>query len=284
MRQHLPWWAKIGTKILLSRLPIEYATVWKRLGLFLLGHMEEPAYAFGVFRKHFERSKQHIPDGFVGLELGPGDSLFSALSAAAFGASAFHLVDSGDFATTEVQRYRLMSTFLKDSGYATPTRTDWQSLGAVLQAHHATYGTAGLASLKQIPSQSVDFIFSHTVLQHIRRAEFAETLRELRRILRPGGVCSHVVDLKDMLGGQLNHLRFSERVWESPFMSRSGFYTNRIRYFEMLALFAAAGFSATTIEKRCWSTLPTPRAKLAGPFQALSDEELCVSDFSVVLT
>jgi hypothetical protein len=26
----------------------------------------------------------------------------------------------------------------------------------------------------------------------------------------------------------LNNLRFSERIWESEFMAKSGFYTNRI--------------------------------------------------------
>ena len=41
-------------------------------------------------------------------------------------------------------------------------------------------------------------------------------------MIRPGGLCSHVVDLKDHLGGALNNLRFSQRVWESRTMAGSG--------------------------------------------------------------
>ena len=85
----VPRWAKIIAKIIFSRLPDEYWTR-KRRGLFLQGAMEKPAYAYGVFKKHFDRVELQRPyDGFVGLELGPGDSLFSGMVAHAFGASAF---------------------------------------------------------------------------------------------------------------------------------------------------------------------------------------------------
>jgi hypothetical protein len=35
-----PWWAKIAGKLVLSRLPVEHA-LWKRLGLFQYGAMEQ---------------------------------------------------------------------------------------------------------------------------------------------------------------------------------------------------------------------------------------------------
>lgn len=94
---------------------------------------------------------------------------------------------------------------------------------------------------------SIDFIWSQAVLEHIRKSEFLDTMLELHRILRPNGVCSHVVDLKDHLGGALNNLRFSEKLWESNFMASSGFYTNRIRYSEMLDIFHQAGFSVEVV-------------------------------------
>jgi hypothetical protein len=91
------------------------------------------------------------------------------------------------------------------------------------------------------------------------------------------------VDLQDCLGGALNNLRFSAPVWESAVMAESGFYTNRIRYSEMLALFKEAGFDTDVISMKRWDHLPTPRAKLSGRFKALSDEELCVRGFHVLL-
>jgi SAM-dependent methyltransferase len=279
----VPWWGKILAKIILARLPINNY-LWKRLSLFQLGHMEKPGYAFRVFKRHFDSARFTRQEaGFVGLELGPGDSLFSAMIARAYGASAYYLVDAGAFANADVKQYRAMADFLVAEGLPVPNAEDMTSPERVLAACHATYGTSGLASLHAIPDGSVDFAWSHTVLQHVRRAEFPETIRELRRTLRAGGISSHWVDLQDCLGGGLNNLRFRDSVWESPFMADSGFYTNRIRYSEMLALFKEAGFDTDVINVKRWDRLPTPRSKLWGPFRDLTDEELCVQGFHVIL-
>lgn len=314
-----PWWGKIAAKVLLAHLPVDYET-WKRLRLFQHGAMEQPTYAYGVFKKHFERrivtkddasvasfsgsgltrnvtdlnaqrrksngafSRRTQDDGFVGLELGPGDSLLSAMVAHAFGASAYYLVDVGPFAEMNVTRYRAMAQLLSDYGLPTLDVADLTSVEAVLAACRATYGTSGLASLQSIPDKSIDFIWSHSVLEHLKRAEFEETMYQLRRVLCDSGTCSHSVDLQDHLGGGLNNLRFSERVWESRFMAESGFYTNRIRYSEMLALFRKAGFAAKVIVAKSWDELPTPKSRLWSRFRRLPEEELCVSGFEVVLT
>jgi hypothetical protein len=129
----------------------------------------------------------------------------------------------------------------------------------------------------------VDFVWSHAVLQHVRRAEFLETMRELRRVLRADGISSHWVDLQDCLGGALNNLRFRESVWESPLMARSGFSTNRIRYSEMLALFKEAGFKAGVVQLNRWDRLPTSRSKLDDRFRGLPEDELCARCFHVIL-
>ena len=279
----VPWWGKIAAKVVLARLPVEYR-VWKRLQLFQQGAMEEPAYAHGVFKKHFDsvRSRRTF-DNFVGLELGPGDSLLSAMVARAYGASAYYLVDAGAFAQPDMKRYQAMAEFLADQGLSTLDMKNMSTVEAVLGACRATYGTSGLRSLRTIPDKSVDFIWSHTVLQHIRRDEFLETMRELRRILRDDGIISHWVDLQDCLGGALNNLRFRESVWESPFMAASGFYTNRIRYSEMLDMFKEAGFESDVVKVKRWDRVPTLRSKLYGRFKELPDEELCVQSFHAIL-
>lgn len=279
----VPWWAKIGAKLILARLPISY-NFWKRLHVFECGAMDEPSYAYGVFRKHFDtaRSRTTLHD-FVGLELGPGDSLLSAMVAHSHGASAYYLVDAGPFAQADMNRYCAMANFLTKQGLPTIEVGPSGSVEAILERCHAAYGTSGLSSLRTIPDQSVDFIFSHTVLQHIRRAEFLETMRQLRRQLRDGGICSHWVDLKDCLGGALNNLRFSDSVWESSFMANSGFYTNRIRYSEMLALFKEAGFESDVINISRWDRLPTDRSKLSRRFREFSTDDLSVRNFHVIL-
>ena len=126
-------------------------------------------------------------------------------------------------------------------------------------------------------------IFSQAVLEHVRADDFDETMRECRRILKPGGTFSNQVDLRDHLGGALNNLRFRRARWESNLFVRSGFYTNRIRYSDMLTRFRAAGFHVERVQTVRWEKLPTPRKVLAPEFQGLTDEELRVSSFFVVL-
>ncbi len=66
-------------------------------------------------------------------------------------------------------------------------------------------------------------------------------------------------------------------------MASSGFYTNRIQYSQMIELFKEAGFNVQLIKMSRWDKLPTPREKICKQFANLSDEELCISTFSVVL-
>ena len=108
-------------------------------------------------------------------------------------------------------------------------------------------------------------------------------MQECHRIMRENAASIHTIDLKDHLNKALNNLRFSHSFWESKFISNSGFYTNRIRYSEMLKIFKNTGFSISIVSKKTWSELPTPRKYIAHPFNLLTDDELCVSEFTVVL-
>ncbi len=135
-----------------------------------------------------------------------------------------------------------MESNLRELGLHPPSLNDCQTMDDVALAISAEYLTEGLASLRQIPTASVDFAWSHAVLPYVRRNEVAAMLQEMRRIQRPDGVASHSIPLKDVIGGNLNDLRFSEKVWEAPFMADSRFYTNRLRYAELLRMFCQAGF------------------------------------------
>ncbi len=219
----------------------------------------------------------------MALEIGPGDSLFSALIAHAFGASTSYLIDVGLFARNDLKPYRGMISFLLEKGLSVNGLAGANSLEGLLTACRAHYGTRGLASLRSIADKSVDFIWSQAVCEHIRRAEFLDTMLELRRVIRPDGVSSHRVDLRDHLGGALNNLRFEERFWESDFVANAGFYTNRIRYGKMLSSFQQASFDVKVISIDRWDKLPTPRAKLLPAFRHLPDVKLCVSGFDVIL-
>jgi SAM-dependent methyltransferase len=279
----VPWQLKIAGKIVLARLPLPYH-LWEKIGLFKQGRMERPDYALRIFRRHFDAASfTRKADNFAGLELGPGDSLCSALIARTFGASRTFLVDVESCASTNLAVYRRMEASLRQLGLHPPNLDHCKDMGNVAEACAGEYLTEGLASLRRIPSASVDFVWSHAVLPYVRRNEFLPTLQELRRIQRPDGVGSHCIPIRDIIGGNLNDLRFSTRIWESSFMANSRFYTNRLRYLELLQLFRRAGFEPEVIRTVCWQTLPTPRREMAKEFALLSEEDLRVSEFDVLL-
>jgi SAM-dependent methyltransferase len=282
LRAGAPWWMRVVAKLVLARLPVPYG-IWSRLSLFKHGGMDRPEYVFQVFQRHFAGThfmRRGIP--FTALELGPGDTLSSALVACAFGASRCYLVDTGEFARSDVAPYRRMVAFLKERDLPVAELGPGASLRDVLSVCNGIYLTEGLRSLRTIESESVDFIWSHAALEHVSRAEVSELLNELYRILRLDGVASHTIDLGDHLGGGLNQLRFSVRFWENELVRRSGFYTNRLCFSEWLTLFANAGFDVVVPEVRRWSSIPIPRRALAAEFQGLPDADLLVLGFDVL--
>jgi SAM-dependent methyltransferase len=278
----IPWWAKIAGKIVLSRLPLAYGG-WQRFGLFRHGRMDDHDYALQVFRSHVNRT------GLAGkirgrtiVELGPGDSIATAVVAAAHEARSI-LVDTGSFAHSDVRRYIELAQRLAAGGLQYLDLKKCQSREQLLQICNGRYLTNGLQGLRELPESSVDLIFSQAVLEHVRKADFSKILAECRRILKPDGVFSNDIDLQDHLGGALNHLRFPEWLWESNFLSASGFYTNRLRYGELLSKFRDAGFTVEVISRSTWECLPTPLHAMQEEFRSLPYEDLRVLAFSVVL-
>jgi predicted SAM-dependent methyltransferase len=284
IKEIMPWWLKIGFKIVIYRLPIG-DKFWKSIGFFQYDQMEVPEYAYNAFQEHFNQVSQlkHLDPGFTSLELGPGNSLFSALICRSLGGKKTYLVDVDNFAFENPQSYQEMASYLKQQDLPVYNIESSQSLSEIMDNCGGVYLTSGLDSLKEIEDHSVDFVWSHAVLEHIRRSEFLEIMQETRRVISDNGVCSHTVDLKDHLDESLNNLRFQENFWESSFVEKSGIYTNRIRYAEMLDIFKEAGFEVKNTQLKKWQNLPISRASLAKKFQDLSDDELCISGFSVVL-
>ena len=148
LKQHIPWWAKIHLKLVLSRLPVDYR-FWQRLELFQHGKMEQPEYAWEVFQSHLQAAGiQFDTEDYCALELGPGDSLFSALNANAYGATSIILADVGRFARRDLLPYHSMAAFLTKRGLDVPDISAASSIEEVLKACNAQYLTTGLKALR----------------------------------------------------------------------------------------------------------------------------------------
>jgi hypothetical protein len=75
----------------------------------------------------------------------------------------------------------------------------------------------------------------------------------------------------------------TEATWEGALFRKSGFYTNRIRFGEIIALFEHAGFDCQISRVVRWDALPTPRAKLDEAFRHLREDHLLISIFDLIL-
>ncbi len=270
------WRIKILIKLILHHLPIDYYT-WSKLGLFKLGAMDQLNYASKIFKLHAMRAyPEGIPPGLVFLGMGPGDSIASALLANAYGAKKVYLMDTGSYATRHIDVYKKIVKGIREEGLKTIDIEGVNDFYDILKACNTSYLTNGVSDFESIDDNSIDFIWSHSVLEHVRKRDFNKTIAECNRILKPSGFMSHNVDLMDHLGGQLNNLRFSEKMWENNYFANSGFYTNRLRFNEIEKIIKDADFDIKESEFSRWPELPTPKSAMDKSFKILSEDELLI--------
>jgi SAM-dependent methyltransferase len=273
------WYIKLPAKVTLTYLP-GGRPLARKLGVFNWGPMLTADYAIESFDTHFCRAVDPSKrEGLTCLEVGPGESVSSAVVACARGAGRTLLVDVAPYASMELGDYQPIIEALSPP-------LDLASVVSVpelLRRCRAEYLTSGIDSLRALPAGCVDFIWSQAVLEHVRRSEMDELLVELRRVLKPDGVASHRIDLEDHFEHSLNNLRFSDRVWESDWMAKAGFYTNRLGYEQLLRKFEAAGFAVEVVRVDRWESLPIPRSRMDPQFRDLPLDNLLVSGFDVIL-
>lgn len=276
------WFTKIILKVILSRLPINYS-VWRRLNIFRHGQMESFDYAKSIFEGHFQDMSKFNPisDPSI-LEIGPGDSLFSMIFSRKYSTNKFYFLDVEDFANKDVRIYKNLIKKLINEGYLRKFEIKAKfSFDDLICFSNAKYMTSGLSDLKKLKNESIDYIFSHSVLEHVRLSELEELIFQMYRVIKPGGIISHNINYKDHLNESLNNLRFSEKIWESDLLANSGFYTNRVPAIKMHRLFKNIGFQILKESFGSWRQLPIPRSKISNDFISFTDKELsnCTSSF-----
>ena len=245
--------------------------------------MESFDYSKRIFEGHFKDMKKFnaISNPLI-LEIGPGDSLFSMIFSRKYSKNKFFFLDVDDFANKDVRFYKdLIRKLIKDDYLKNFDIKDNFSFDELLSFSNAKYMTSGLIDFKKLKSESIDYIFSHSVLEHVRLYELEELISQMYRVIKPGGLISHNINYKDHLSESLNNLRFSEKIWESDLLANSGFYTNRVPAIKMHRLFKNIGFQIIKENFGSWNELPIPRSKISDDFKVFSDKELsnCTSSF-----
>ena len=282
LKSKMPWWSKMAAKLVRSRLPLSYG-FWRSIGLYRHGRMAWLDYAVGVYSGHHKRAARWLADHPTVLELGPGDSLASGAGLAhAFGASKTYLVDVGRYATQDIEPYRDLCERLWEEGRLEEGLESCATIREVVEMAGGGYLSEGLQSPRSIPKDSVDFIFSHAVLEHVPLADFTPTVQTMYDAQAPSGVCSHRIDVRDHLGDSLHSLRFPSRFWEARLVASSGFYTNRLRSRQVVSAFESAGYEVLAVEPDTWAKMPLPRHKLHPDFAQIAEQDLLIKGMDLL--
>ena len=281
--QKIPWRLKFLGAAILNTIPKSY-TLLRKFNIGRHGAMDNREYALNSFLRFYNEVDFSMKGkSFSALELGPGDSLFSGIITSAFGASKTYLVDVGDFAIKEIITYKKMVEYLQSKGYSIKNVDNIRQFNQLLKEYDIEYITTGLDGMKTIPDNSIDFLWSNAVLEHVHRNNFLKLIKEFRRILSKDGICCHTVGLMDHFTDSLNNLRVPTFIWESRFFKGTGVYTNRIRYSEMIKIFETLGFKIIINNQARWKYLPLSQEKMLNYFKKFSLEDLKVSKFFIAL-
>jgi SAM-dependent methyltransferase len=206
------------------------------------------------------------PTGRVTLEIGAGWNPVYGVLLSLLGARRVILLDIRPYLTYAGFRQVLAQTEPRLPEIAAATGAPADDLRARWRALHDARDLAGLlaagrleilapASASAVPlaDGELDLYYSTCVLEHIPEADLPALHRETARLLAPGGLVYHIIDLSDHFAHgdpalpRLNFLRFDDRAWRRLGQNRF-FYLNRLRAPDMRRLAEAAGLRTVFLE------------------------------------
>jgi SAM-dependent methyltransferase len=206
-----------------------------------------------VVRRKLARAKQHVEafgrpvEDAVFYEFGAGWDLAIPLSYAALGVRRQVLVDIRPSARVELVNETLaLLEAIEERSLGGPV----SSLGELEQRFGISYLAPRDARATGLEAESIDFITSTDVCEHIPEHDLAQIFRECKRLLRPGGAISCRIDLQDHYAyfdsslSRYHFLRFSDRAWglvNSPLH-----FQNRLREPDYRRLVEEAGLEVVS--------------------------------------
>ena len=160
----------------------------------------------------------------------------------------------------------------------------------VLRICEAEYRVGGLPELEGLPPESVHICMSMGRLEHFDGSELRGLLSQMRRVLAPQGVGSHIVDHRDHLWHFdrsrhcFRHLTYSDEQWAAIARGRK-LYRNRLVGSDYVRMFEDTGFEviARVHELHRHDADGLDPETLWGPYRELRREDLeaAVSHFIV---
>jgi SAM-dependent methyltransferase len=246
-------------------------------------------YPLGVFRKHATALAPLRKSGLHGtdvLEIGPGGNVGVSLLMLLAGARSATCLDVMPWiqgtgpdalypalveAAAKAPETYLVAPALRERASSDPAAVARELLG------HITYLCPMDIATTTLPDASQDVIFSHACFEHF--GDPAGSIAQIARLLRPGGVTSHQVDLRDHrdFSHPLEFLRYSDAMWRLANSNRPSGVRNRWRASEYRAAFEQHNMEVVALHATHTTTVTAQmRQKFHPHFQTMSLEDLAI--------
>jgi len=179
---------------------------------------------------NYQRAAQTDFKDKVVLEVGSGDQIFTALFFLNQGCKTVIIVDPKLEIINNEERFTSCVSIFKETYPQFPLSES--------EVKTRVLSKKDLGGIPDTFNNGIDFIFSHTVLEHIQ--DLDGFYSSVRRLLAPGGMSFNVVDLSDHTyhifrrfkfsqplsrRGALSHLRYSDKTYD--FLNDPKCYMNR---------------------------------------------------------
>jgi SAM-dependent methyltransferase len=162
------------------------------------------------------------------------------------------------------------------------------SVGDLLDRARVEYRAPVDVTKSGLPAESVDVVFSNSVLEHVPPDVISEMMQESLRVLRRGGLALHSANCGDHYAyfdksiTSINYLTFTEREWR--FWNNKLLFQNRLRPSDFLGLVEMAGLQImwTRVNPRRDLLDALPTLRIAPEFRSYPREQLCSSSIDFV--
>jgi SAM-dependent methyltransferase len=212
----------IAKNATLALPPVRRYYRWRR-GAVRCHESDDPGYPLGVFEKHRAAIEKIRPISGRVLEIGTGANLAVAALFVRCGADTVVSIDAENWLSAEARIYAELGL-------------DDEVLSRVEYYPDCPIEDAAFAD------DSFEIAVSHACLEHVGAP--AAAVRNVARMLVPGGVTTHEIDLRDHrdFAEPLRFLRHGDLVWDLA-TSRRAAMPNRWRLSDYEHAFAGAGLN-----------------------------------------
>jgi ubiquinone/menaquinone biosynthesis C-methylase UbiE len=141
-------------------------------------------------------------------------------------------------------------------------------------------------TLEQFQDESFNLIYSYNVLEHVDQKIAPQLIQDFYRVLKPGGVSIHLIDIGDHLVyfaglhnlSKKNYVRYSDKTWHRYFENKVQ-YINRIQRSRWLDFYRQAGLELMAEETHLCDIATI---NVAGMYNHLEKQDLACKTLVVV--